>query len=147
MKSNFSTSWLGSKQVRKQRKYRYNAPLHLRHKFLSANLSRELRKKHGKRSIPVRKGDEVLIMRGNFNKKKGKIVEVDLKKSRVTVDSVNRTKGDGTKINVYFNPSNLQILTLNLEDGKRIKGIKEVVKKEDKLEDKKDNASNKIRSE
>ena len=121
MKQQFSTSWLGSKQVRKQRKYRHNAPLHLRHSFLSAHLPKELRKRYGKRSIPIRKGDEVLIMRGNFAKKQGKIIVVDLKKGRVTVEDINRTKKDGTKVNVYLNPSNLQIISLNLEDSKRLK--------------------------
>ncbi|MCX6748284.1 MAG: 60S ribosomal protein L26, partial [Candidatus Pacearchaeota archaeon] len=51
MKSKFSVNWLGSSQARKQRKYRANAPLHLRHKLMNANLSKDLRKKLGKRSI------------------------------------------------------------------------------------------------
>ena len=124
MKQQFSTHWLKSKQPRKQRKYRYNAPLHLRHKFLNAHLSAELRKKYGKRSVPLRKGDEVLIMRGSFKKKKGKILEIDLKRSRATIEGINRKKLDGTKVNVYLNPSNLQILNLNLDDNKRLKAVR-----------------------
>lgn len=120
MKSHFSTSWKASKQPRKQRKFRANAPLHKKHKFLSAQLSKELRKKHGKRNIPVRKGDEVLVMRGSFRKKKAKVASVDIKKTRVVLESVQRARKDGTKVNVYFHPSNLQILTLNLDDKKRI---------------------------
>jgi large subunit ribosomal protein L24 len=150
MKQEFSKSWLRSKQVRKQRKYRYNAPLHLKHKFLSANLSKELRKKYGKRSLAVRKGDEVLIMRGSFAKKNGKVLEVALRKNRVSVEGINRKKLDGTKVNVFFNASNLQIKTLNLDDRKRIKQIKsdegEVKKKEIKQEVK-ENASDKIKGE
>ena len=145
MKQKFSTSWLASCQVRKQRKYRFNAPLHLRHKFLSANLSKELRKKYGKRSAPVKKGDEVVVMRGKFTKKEGKILDVDLKKSRVTIENLNRRKSDGTKVNVYFAPSNLQIKTLNLEDRKRLevqrKRTEKTEKKETKTEEK--NASEK----
>ena len=130
MKSKFSTAWLSSKLPRKQRKYRYNAPLHLRHKFLNSHLSAELRKKYGKRKFPIRKGDEVLIMRGSFAKKKAKVGNVDLKKSRVTLENINRQKKDGTKINVYFDPSNLRIESLFLEDKERIKslGIKEIKK-------------------
>jgi len=56
MKKKFSNSWKASKQVRKQRKFRYNAPLHIKHKFLSAHLSKELMKKYGTRNIPVKKG-------------------------------------------------------------------------------------------
>lgn len=121
MKKIFSTSWVGSKQVRKQRKYRLKAPLHTKHKFLSAHLSKELRKKHDKRSIPIRKGDEVLVMRGSFKGKKAKVESVDLKKLKVSLEGINKKKRDGTKIRIYFNPSNLQINSLNLEDRKRMK--------------------------
>ncbi|MCH7568253.1 MAG: 50S ribosomal protein L24 [Nanoarchaeota archaeon] len=140
MKQKFSTHWLSSKQPRKQRKYRLNAPLHLKHKFLNAHLSKELRNKYGKRSFPIRKGDEVLVMRGSFAKKKGKILEVNLKKSKVTIEGINRRKSDGTKVNVYLNASNLQIQSLNLEDRKRIKALNrgkvEKFKEENKTEEK-----------
>ena len=120
MKSKFSTSWQASSQPRKQRKYVYNAALHTKHKFLSANLSKELRKKHAKRSLPLRKGDEVLIMRGSFKKKKAKVTEIDLKNTLVALENVQRTKKDGTKVNVYLHPSNLQIQTLSLDDKQRL---------------------------
>ena len=44
MKKKFSNAWIGSKQPRKQRKYRHNAPLNVRNKFLSSHLSKELMK-------------------------------------------------------------------------------------------------------
>jgi large subunit ribosomal protein L24 len=55
-----------SKKPSKQRKAMYQAPLHRKHKLFSAHLSKELRKQWNKRSLPVRKGDEVKIMRGKF---------------------------------------------------------------------------------
>ena len=145
MKQRFSTSWIGSKQPRKQRKYRANAGLHIRHVMMGANLSKELRKKYGKRSFPLRKGDSVRIMVGAFKKKTGKIDSVDLKKLRVMIEGIYRTKKDGTKVSVYFNPSNLQIKELNLEDkmrkkalerGKKVGEKKEEMKIEEKKEDK-----------
>jgi len=142
MKSKFSTSWVSSKQPRKQRKYRYNSPLHLKHNFLNVHLSAELRKKYNKRSIPVRKGDEVLVMRGAFKKKKAKILEVDVKKTRIVLENLNRTKKDGTKVNVYFNPSNLLLQTLNTDDKKRLKFLN---KNTEKTKEKK-NAPEKSRS-
>lgn len=123
MKSEFSTSWVGSIQPRKQRKYVANAPLHIRHEFVSANLSKDLRKKYSRRSFPVRKDDEVKIMRGEFKGKKGKIDSVNLKKSKVLIAGIFRTKKDGTKVKVYFYPSNLQIQELNLNDKKRMESI------------------------
>ena len=120
MKQEFSTSWGNSTQVRKQRKFRYNAPLHIRQKFLRAHLSKDLRVKHKMRNIAVRKGDEILIMRGSFAKKKGKVISVDLKKSRMTAEGITRTKKDGTKIPVFFKPHAIQIIALYMEDKKRL---------------------------
>ena len=120
MKQEFSTSWISSKQPRKQRKYLANAPLHLKHKFLSANLSKELRKKYAKRNLPLRKGDEVLIMRGAFKMKKAKVTSVDLKNTRIALEGIQRNKKDGSKVNVFFHPRALQILTLHLEDKQRL---------------------------
>ena len=119
MKRKFSTFWKGSKQPRKQNKYRANAPFHLRHKMISANFSKELRKKYGKRNFPLRKGDEIRIMRGEFDGKKGKVEKIDLKKMRIIIAGIFRTKKDGSKVSVYFDPSKLQILELNLDDKQR----------------------------
>ena len=123
MKQKFSTSWIGSRQRRKQHKFIANAPLHVRHKFLSTNLSKELRKKYGKRNLPLKTGDEVLVMRGSFKKKKAKVISVNLKNTRVYLENIQRQKKDGTKINVPFHPSVLQIQTLILEDKQRLDSL------------------------
>ncbi len=119
MKKEFSTHWKESKQPRKQRKYLANAPLHLRKKFIAVNLSQELRKKHGIRNISVRKGDVVKIKRGKFKDKQGKITNVKLKKGKVTIENIQVKKQDGSKVDIYLQPSNLQIIELNSEDKKR----------------------------
>ena len=123
MKKEFSKKWIGSKQPRKQRKFRARAPLHVLRKFLSANLSKDLRKKYSRRSFPLRKGDVVRIMRGSFKKQKGKIEIVDIKRTRVVIEKIRRSKKDGTKVAVYFSPSKLQIQELNLDDKARMKSI------------------------
>lgn len=120
----FSTSWKSSKKPKKQRKYRYNAPLHIKQKFMGCHLSKELRKKHGKRSVPVRKGDKVKVLRGQFKGTIGKVDRVDLKKTRVYVTGIERTKKEGTKSFYPIHPSNIIIIDLNLDDKKRIKGKK-----------------------
>lgn len=136
MKKRYSAHWKSSKQPRKQRKYRANAPLHIKHKFLNAPLSKTLRQKHGKRAIPIRKGDEVFVMRGAFKKKKAKVASVDLIRSRIALENIQRTKKDGTKVNVYFHPSSLQIQTLNLEDRKRIASLDKKSKEQKNAPDK-----------
>ena len=86
---------------------------------MSVNLSKELRKKYGKRNFPLRKGDMVKIMRGKFRKKTGKISVVDAKKMKVEIEGMQIKKQDGSKVNVKFNQPFLQITELNLEDRKR----------------------------
>ena len=120
MKKKFSTKWKASRQKRKQRKYRFNADLHIRKKMVSAHLSKELRKKYSKRSTSLRKNDVVKVMRGSFKGKTGKINIINLKKLKVSIEGLQKQKKDGTKINIFFNPSNLQITELNLEDRKRL---------------------------
>jgi large subunit ribosomal protein L24 len=124
MKQKFSSKWKASKQPRKQRKYAAEMPLHLKHKLLSSHLSKELRTKYKRRSFPVRKGDTVKVMKGEFFGKSGKISMINLKRSRVAIEGLQNQKKDGTKVNVYFRPSNIMVTELNLEDKERDKAIK-----------------------
>lgn len=130
MKNEWSSSWKASTQPRKQRKYRHNAPLHTKQKFVSVHLSKDLRKKHGKRNIMVRKGDTIKIMRGQFTGKTGKVIKVDLKKSRLHIEGIENIKKDGTKKPYPMQPSNLMITELNLED--KLRQEKLSVKKKEK---------------
>jgi large subunit ribosomal protein L24 len=129
MKKEFSTKWKASKQPRKQRKYKANASLHIKKKFVSVNLSKELRKKYQKRNIPVKKGDKVKILRGKYKLKQGKIIGVKLKISKVTIEGIQVKKQDGSKVDVKLQPSNLQIIELNLEDQKRKAALEKNLKK------------------
>ena len=128
MKTKFSTKWKSSKQPRKQRKYTYNAPLHLKRKLLSAHLSKELRDQYKKRSMVLKKGDKVKVLVGKFKGKTGRIDSIDIRKIRVKIRGMEIVKKDGTKITQSLNPSNLEILELNLEDNKRKKIIERKVR-------------------
>ena len=112
-----------SRQPRKQRRAYFNAPLHIRHKFMAAPLSPELRKQYGIRSLPVRKGDTVLVMRGDFKGHEGKVVRVDLKRMRIYIEGVTRQKADGTPVYIPVHPSNVMIVKLDLSDEERRKVI------------------------
>lgn len=123
MKQLWSKSWKASVQPRKQRKYRYNAPLHIKDTFLSAHLSKELIKKYGRRSMPVIKGDKVKVVRGQFKGKEGKVERTDHRKSLVYVANLEMGKADGSKRPVSCDPSNLVITTLELKDKKRVQKL------------------------
>ena len=97
--------------------------MHIKQKFIQSHISKDLRKKYGKRSAGVRKGDKVKIMHGKFKKHEGKIERVDLKKTRVFVSGAELTKRDGTKKQLALHPSNLIITELNLDDKMRQKAL------------------------
>ena len=119
MKAAFSKSWNRSVQPRKQRKFRFNAPLHTRQKFVRAHLSKELREKYGKRSCSLKTGDKIKVMRGSFKGKTGKVERIDLKKSKIYITGMDAVKKEGTKYLIPFEPTNLMITELNLDDKKR----------------------------
>lgn len=119
MNKAFSKSWKSSIQPDKQRKFVYNAPYHIRGSLMSSSLSKELKKEYKKRSMRLRKGDKVKVMRGQFKGTEGKVEKVDMKNYRVTVENVEITKKDGTKTFYPLHPSKLMIKELYKEDKKR----------------------------
>ncbi len=62
---------------------------------MSAPLTKDLRKKHGVRSMPVRKDDEVVIVRGAHKKEKGKVIAVYRKKWCIHIEKITKTKANG----------------------------------------------------
>lgn len=93
----------------------------------------------------MRKGDEVLVMRGSFAKKKAKVVSVDVKNSQVSLENLNRSKKDGTKVGVNFHPSSLMITSIGSSDSKRIKGSVPEKKAEKPTEKTSEKATEKVK--
>ena len=105
----------------KQRKRMYQAPLNERYRRFSAPLSSKLKDSHGTSSVPVRKGDTVMVMRGDRKGSEGKVTQIDRKKYLIFVDGATREKVDGTQIPVPIHPSKVMITRLNLDDKWRKK--------------------------
>ena len=105
-----------TKKPSKQRKLLYNAPYHVRGKIMAAPLSEELREEYGCRSLPIRSGDTVRILRGDYKDYEGRVTRVDRKKYRVYVDGVTREKSDGTTVPVPIHHSKVEIIKLNMDD-------------------------------
>jgi len=125
MKAKHSTSWVASKQPRKQRKYRYNAPLHIKGKFLTAHIVKDLRDKYSLRSLRVRTGDKVRVLRGQFKGREGKVDRVDVKKCKVYVNKVDSVKKDGaTRVPYPLDASNLVIVEFDTTDKQRAAMLK-----------------------
>ena len=114
-----------SSQPRKQRKARYQAPLHLKGKFLSAPLDSTLREQYRTRSARVVKGDTVKVLRGSSKGTEGVVDMVDVGKSRIVVQGVSVNKADGTEVPRPIDASNVKITKLNLKDPKRAQHLGE----------------------
>jgi large subunit ribosomal protein L24 len=105
----------------KQRKMLHQAPDHVRHRLFAAHFSPELRATHIVKSLPVRSGDSIRVMRGDHKGFEGKITRIDLKKYRIYVEGLTREKVDGTTVFVPVHPSKVMITRLNLDDKWRKK--------------------------
>lgn len=123
MKGEWKKSWRKSVQPRKQHKYLHNAPLHTRQKLFGTHLSKALASQHGVKTLPVRKGDIVKVMRGQFRKKSGKVTRVDLKKGCIYIEGIEQVRKDGTKSFYPINPSKIMLTELNMDDKERKKII------------------------
>uniref|UniRef100_A0A8C3AVE0 Ribosomal protein L26 n=1 Tax=Cyclopterus lumpus TaxID=8103 RepID=A0A8C3AVE0_CYCLU len=124
---------------RKNRKRHFNAPSHIRRKIMSSPLSKELRQKYNVRSMPIRKDDEVQVVRGHYKGQQiGKVVQVYRKKYVIYIERVQREKANGTTVHVGIHPSKVRSLVcvitrLKLDkDRKKIlerKGQEETIEK------------------
>ncbi|PWN46675.1 putative 60S ribosomal protein L26 [Violaceomyces palustris] len=108
-----------SSSRRVQRKAHFAAPGHIRRKIMSASLNKELRAEHGVRALPIRKDDEVLIVRGASKGSEGKIIQVQRKKFVIHVERVHREKTSGATVPLPIHPSNVVITKLKLDKDRK----------------------------
>jgi large subunit ribosomal protein L26e len=113
---------------RKQRRAHFAAPSHIRYRLMSSTLSKELRAKHGVRSVPVRKGDEVKILRGDRKGQKGKVTQVYRKKWAVYVEKQEKQKANGQAYNIPFQASKLMITKLHAGAKSRLARLEQTQK-------------------
>merc|ERR1711982_122810 len=108
-----------SSSRRKNRRAHFKAPSHLRYKLMSVNLNRELRAKHGIRSMPVREDDEVKIVRGKRKGHEGKVTDVYRKRWCLYIEGLSKNKPNGQPIRVPINASNCVLTKLKLNKDRQ----------------------------
>jgi len=113
----FSTSVSSSR--RKSRKAHFGSHSEARRKLMSANLSKELQARHGVRSMPIRKDDEVVISRGTYKTREGKVTSVYRKKFVVHVERITREKANGASVPVGIPASSLTITKLKMDKDRK----------------------------
>ena len=110
-----------SSSRRKSRKAHFSAHSEARRKLMSANLSKEQQARHNVRSLPIRKDDEVMISRGMYKGREGKVIACFRKKFVVHVERITREKVNGAQVPVGIPASNLVITKLKLDKDRKAK--------------------------
>lgn len=108
-----------SKKARKQRAFSAHLDLHQQQKRLSVHTSKELRKETKKRSVSLRKGDMVKIVRGEHRGKSGKITKVSYENGKAFIEKLLAKKAGGKEAFIPIHASNLVLTELNREDDAR----------------------------
>lgn len=71
------------------------------------------------RSLPIRRDDEVRILRGKYKGREGKITQVYRKKFIIHVDRVQRDKANGSSSAIGIHPSNVVITSIKMDKDRR----------------------------
>eukprot|EP01156_Anaeramoeba_ignava_P002187 Anaeramoba_ignava/a217771_236.p1 GENE.a217771_236~~a217771_236.p1 ORF type:complete len:167 (-),score=63.58 a217771_236:52-486(-) len=108
-----------SSSRRKSRKAHFTAPPSERRIKMSSRLSSELRAQYNIRSLPIRNGDEVKIMRGDFKSREGKVVNVVRKKYVVHIERIQKEKKNGQQYFIPIHPSNVMITKLKINGNRQ----------------------------
>ncbi|KAF4322779.1 hypothetical protein BBO99_00001394 [Phytophthora kernoviae] len=110
-----------SSSRRKSRKAHFGAHSTQRRVLMSAPLSKDLQNKYNVRSLPIRKEDEVMIVRGSQKSREGRVTAVYRKKFVIHVERVVREKANGASVPIGVDASKVVITKLKLDkDRKKI---------------------------
>lgn len=109
---------------RRQRKARYTADTFERRIRMTVPLSRELRSRFRRRSLPVRKGDTVRVLSGSFAGREERVAKVDRRGYTVTLDNVTLKTADEKMKPLSLNVGHLVLTRLNLADPWRRRAMR-----------------------
>jgi ribosomal protein uL24 len=104
-----------SSSRRKSRKRHFQAPSSERRKIMSASLDKSNREKYNIRSLPIRQGDEVVVVRGSLKGREGKVKTVYRRRYVIYVEKLTREKANGTQVPIPIHPSNVRITKIHLD--------------------------------
>lgn len=86
---------------------------------MSAPLSKELREKYHVRSLPIRKDDEVQIVRGTHKGREGKVTTVYRRKYCIYVEKITREKVNGASVNIPIDASKVLITKIKIDKDRK----------------------------
>nr|UXY87664.1 60S ribosomal protein L26 [Cryptomonas curvata] len=104
---------------RKNRKKFFKSHSNQRRKIMASLLSKNLQEKYHKKSLPVRKDDEVKVMRGIMKGRIGKVVQCHRKNFSIYVDKITRLK-TGKSVSYFpISHSNVVIVGLSMTNERK----------------------------
>ncbi|MHA2073351.1 MAG: 50S ribosomal protein L24 [Candidatus Hodarchaeales archaeon] len=103
----------------KQRRQVLHATSFHKSRYTSIRLSNDLKKKYHVKRMPARAGDTVYMTAGDFVGTEGKIIAIDNKTQRATVDGIAREKADKSKILYPVHTSKMVIRRFGKMDKSR----------------------------
>jgi large subunit ribosomal protein L26e len=111
---------------KKNRKRVFTSSSCQKRKTMISPVSKEIRLKYHRKSVPLRKDFEVIVRKGLFKGKSGKIVQCQRKTNKVFVDNLVRNKTNKTSSFIPVSPSNLMVISVlgNLFEKKTMNGNK-----------------------
>lgn len=83
--------------------------------MMAAPLSKELRTKYDVKSLPIRKDDEVIVTRGTYKGREGKVVQVYRRRWVIHIERIQREKVNGQTVFVGINPSKVAINKIKMD--------------------------------
>lgn len=113
-----------SRLPRNQRKAVFTATTFERRKRMSVPLSRELRRRFGRRQIPIRKGDTVRILSGSYIGREERVAKINRRSYSVTLDNVTGKTADAKLKPLPVQLNHLLLTKLNLSDPWRRRVLK-----------------------
>lgn len=109
---------------RRQRRARFTADRFERRRRMTVLLSRELRRRFHRRSVPVHKGDTVRVLGGSYKGREERVARVDRRGYTITLDNVTLKAADEKMKPLGLRPSHLVITKLNLADSIRRRSLR-----------------------
>jgi large subunit ribosomal protein L26e len=87
--------------------------------MMSSHLSKDLKNKYDVRAMPVRKGDQVKILRGDFKGREGKVETVYRRRRCIYIEKIVKEKTNGQQAKIPIHPSNCTITSLKLDKDRK----------------------------
>jgi len=75
--------------------------------------------KYNTKSIPVRKDDEVQVVRGTYKGREGKVIQVYRKKWVIHIEKLTREKANGQAVNIGISASKVVVTKLKLDKDRK----------------------------